>query len=112
TLLPAAERRAASAARSSYFEAMNGMLNLGTAPLAGVLVNRDKFIELPLPERYELATDPAERVNVAGRAPDRDRVLEAVLRGYNAPAPGGRVVEAPEAVARLRALGYVAGSTS
>ena len=108
TLLPAGER-AGSGPRASYFEAMNGMLNLGTAPLAGVIVDHDKFIDLPLPERYDLAADPAEARNLIGRAPDRDRTLDAALRGYRAPAPGARIVETPEAAAQLRALGYVSG---
>jgi arylsulfatase A-like enzyme len=70
TLLPAAERRdGASLPRTSYFEAMAGMLNRGTAPLTGVLGGRHKYIDLPIPERYDLASDPAEQTNLIGRAP-------------------------------------------
>src|SRR5262249_5996586 len=65
---------------------------------------------LPLPERYDLAADAQERVNLAGRAPDRDRTLEAALRGFKAAAPGARIAESAEAAARLRALGYVSGT--
>src|SRR5262249_42319360 len=96
--------------RSSYFEAMSGLLNRGAAPLTGILVDREKLIDLPILERYDLAADPGERVNLAGRAPDRDRTLVAALRDYHAAPPGGRVTETPEAIARLRALGYVSGS--
>jgi arylsulfatase A-like enzyme/tetratricopeptide (TPR) repeat protein len=111
TLLPAAERRdGASLPRTSYFEAMAGMLNRGTAPLTGVLAGRHKYIDLPLPERYELASDPAERTNLIGRAPDVDRTLSTALRGFNAALPGERRTEAPEAIARLQALGYVTGA--
>src|SRR5262245_36664227 len=92
SFLSAAER-ADGAKRPSYFEAMSGMLNRGTAPLAGVLVDREKFIDLPIPERYDLATDTGERVNLAGRAADRDRLMANVLRGYNAAPPGVRVAE-------------------
>jgi arylsulfatase A-like enzyme/Tfp pilus assembly protein PilF len=112
SLLPAAERRESSTPRPSYFEAMSGTLNRGTAPLTGVLVGREKFIDLPLPERYDLAADPAERTNLAGRVPDRDRTLESLLRGFNAAAPGPRLAESAEAMARLRALGYVAGDAA
>jgi len=109
SLLTAAERSDRTA-RPSYFEAMSGMLNRGWAPLAGVLVGREKYIELPIAERYDLAADAGERTNLAGRAPERDRRLTAALRGLHAAAPGQRQVEDAEATARLRALGYVAGS--
>ncbi|HYM24983.1 MAG TPA: sulfatase-like hydrolase/transferase, partial [Vicinamibacterales bacterium] len=96
--------------RQSYFEAMAAMLNRGWAPLTGGLVDREKFIDLPIAERYDLASDATESVNLAGRSPDRDRVLAAALRGFNAPLPGARRTEDPDAVARLRALGYTSGS--
>src|SRR5262249_47470833 len=108
-LLTADQRRDASS-RASYFEAMSGLLNRGAAPLTGVIVGREKFIDLRIQERYDLSADPGERVNLAGRAPDRDRSLVAVLRGFNAPPPGPRVVEAPQVLAQLRTLGYVSGS--
>ena len=110
SLLSSAERRAGAAPRTSYFEAMGAMLNRGWAPLAGVLADRDKFIDLPIAERYDLAHDAAERTNLSGRDAARDRALAAALRGFNAAPPGARRSEDPEAAARLRALGYVSGS--
>jgi arylsulfatase A-like enzyme/Flp pilus assembly protein TadD len=110
SLLPATERRAGAAPRTSYFEAMGAMLNRGWAPLSGVLVDRDKFIDLPIAERYDLAHDAAENTNLLGRDGERDRALTATLRGFNAVPPGARRTEDPDAAARLRALGYVAGS--
>ena len=109
SLLASSERRD-SAPRQSYFEAMAAMLNRGWAPLRGVLIAREKYIDLPIPERYDLAADPAENTNLAGRSPDRDRVLTAALRSFNAPLPGARRTESPEAAAQLRALGYTSGS--
>jgi arylsulfatase A-like enzyme/Flp pilus assembly protein TadD len=109
SLLPASARAAETDTRPSYFEAMGGMLNRGWSPLAGVLANRDKFIDLPIAERYDLGADPAERTNLAGRDRERDRTLEAALRGFAAAAPSARVAEGADAAARLRALGYVAG---
>lgn len=109
TLLPREEREAGSSPRVTYFEAMSGMLNHGWAPLTGVLVGRGKFIDLPIAERYDLATDPSERSNLAGRSPDRDRMLAAALGAFAPARPGTRVTEDPEAAARLRALGYVSG---
>lgn len=109
TLLPREERDAGSPPRATYFEAMSGMLNHGWAPLTGVLVGRDKFIDLPIAERYDLASDPAERLNLAGRSPERDRMLAAALGAFKPALPGQRVTEDSEAAARLRALGYVSG---
>jgi Tfp pilus assembly protein PilF len=112
SLLPSAERTAGAAARPSYFEAMSGMLNRGTAPLTGVLVGREKFIELPIAERYDLASDAGERVNIAGRSPERDRTLLNVLHGYAAAWPGARAAESADAAERLRTLGYASGSAA
>lgn len=112
TLLPAAERAAGAPTRISYFEAMSGMLNHGWAPLTGVLVGRDKLIELPILERYDLSGDAAEQMNLAGRSPERDRALTATLSALGATRPGGRIAEDAEATSRLRALGYVSGQAS
>jgi arylsulfatase A-like enzyme/Flp pilus assembly protein TadD len=109
SLLPAAERRS-GAPRTSYFEAMAGMLNRGWAPLAGVITERSKYIDLPIPEHYDLAADPAEARNLFGQSADRDRTLAAALREFHATLPGERRAESPEALARLRALGYVSGN--
>jgi pentatricopeptide repeat protein len=111
TLLPREERDGRSSPRATYFEAMSGMLDHGWAPLTGVLLGRDKFIDLPIAERYDLASDPAERSNLAGRLPERDRMLAAALGAFKPALPGRRVTEDPDAVARLRALGYVSGDT-
>jgi arylsulfatase A-like enzyme/Flp pilus assembly protein TadD len=110
SLLPAAERRGEAPPRVSYFEAMSGMLNRGWAPLAGVLVDREKFIELPLPERYNLVTDTGETVNLNGRDQTRDRALVEVLRSFSSTRPAERLAEDADATARLRALGYLSGS--
>ena len=108
SLLPAAVRDAATP-RSSYFEAMSAMLNRGWAPLTGVVAGREKFIDVPIPERYDLSGDTKEATNLAGRSAERDRTLLASLRGFGASLPGQRRAEQPDAAARLRSLGYVSG---
>ena len=95
---------------ASYFEAMSAMINRGWAPLAGVVAGREKYIDLPIPELYDLANDPTEQVNLADRSPDRRRVLEARLQEFHAAPPGQRFSESPEVAAQLQALGYVSGS--
>jgi arylsulfatase A-like enzyme/Flp pilus assembly protein TadD len=108
SLLPAAERQSTDA-RSSYFESMSAMLNRGWAPLTGALAGREKFVDLPIAERYDLANDTKETTNLAGRTPERDRTLTAALRSFNAALPGQRTAEQADAIARLRSLGYVTG---
>jgi len=75
-------------------------------------VGREKYIELPLPELYDLSTDRAETANLVDRARERARVLGARLTDFHAPPPGAQQPEAPDAAARLRALGYVSGSAA
>jgi len=107
TLLP--WRATEKEGRVSYFEAMSAMLNRGWAPLTGVLVDGRKYIELPLPELYDLPQDPGETNNLATREAERRRVLAARLQAFGASVRVDRPAEDPEARARLQALGYVSG---
>ena len=95
----------------SYFEALNANLTRHWAPLTGMLRERTKLIDLPVPELYDLAKDPDERQNLyAGqrdRARDLERRLDAVTRGAVPAAPAALSADAE---ARLRSLGYVVGS--
>jgi len=109
TLRTRADRDGA-ASRASYFEAMESMLDFGFAPLAGVLAGREKYIDLPLPELYDLSSDRGETTNLVQRAGERARTLAARLADFHAAPPGERRAEAPDVAARLRALGYVSGS--
>ncbi len=104
--------KAGEAGRASYFEAMSTSLNRGWAPLSGVLVDREKYIELPIPELYDLQGDSREQVNLADRQPDARRTLAARLQGLGAKGPGRKQSEDPQARARLQALGYVSGTAA
>jgi arylsulfatase A-like enzyme/Flp pilus assembly protein TadD len=99
-------------ARPSYFEAMSASLNRGWAPLTGVLTGREKYIDLPMPERYDLSRDPGEQTNVASQDAGRARQLEARLREFGQATASSRQQEDPQARARLRALGYVSGNAA
>lgn len=110
SLLPAAERRPTATPRPTYFEAMSGLLSHGWAPLTGVISGADKFISLPLAERYALASDAGERVNLAGQDAARDRVLIDLLSTYRAALPGAPGQESAEALSRLGALGYTSSA--
>jgi arylsulfatase A-like enzyme/Flp pilus assembly protein TadD len=110
--LPGASLRTAAAGepRTSYFEAMTPMLKRGWAPLSGVLAGRDKYIDLPIEELYDLGADPREQTNLVAKAGERTRSLAAELRRFSAALPGKEQGETVEVRQRLQALGYVSGS--
>jgi tetratricopeptide (TPR) repeat protein len=112
SLLPAAAGRPAED-RPLYFEALSAALTRGWAPLRGVVSGGWKFIDLPVPELYDLNRDPAERQNLFEGAPERARAMRDQLAGWvrlERPAP--RIREDAEARERLRSLGYVTGSAA
>ena len=47
--------------RPAYFESMTYNLVRGWAPLRGVIAGRNKYVDLPIPELYDLAADPKRR---------------------------------------------------
>ena len=102
--------RADAARRASYFESLGPQLNRGWAPLYGVVVDRQKFVSLPIAELYDLKTDAAERVNRADSAGDQRRLLEARLKDFGPTEPAGRRAETAETGERLRSLGYTSGT--
>ncbi|HWW85955.1 MAG TPA: sulfatase, partial [Vicinamibacterales bacterium] len=101
--------------QGSYFEALNASFARNWAPLTGLVRGRRKLVDLPIPELFDLAADPGEQHNVYARQPDLahdlERRLDAIAKTGSAPGASQRSIDA-DAEARLRALGYVAGSSS
>jgi arylsulfatase A-like enzyme/tetratricopeptide (TPR) repeat protein len=93
---------------TSYFEALSASMTRGWAPLTGMIGDGIKFIDLPLPELYDLAADPGEVRNLVAERLDRVRALKAAMPATGAPAAPGP--ESADTVARLRSLGYLSGS--
>jgi arylsulfatase A-like enzyme/Flp pilus assembly protein TadD len=95
----------------AYFEALSTSLNQGWAPLHGVLDGSLKYVDLPIPELYDVEADPGETKNlVASRPQDREH-LRAHLADLRAQDHGSR--QSPEDAAtreKLRALGYLSGA--
>jgi arylsulfatase A-like enzyme/Flp pilus assembly protein TadD len=100
-------RREADA--GSYFEALSAAFNRGWAPLRGLSGGGSKYIDLPIPELYDLTTDPAEEKNLVAQAPDSLRRLrKRFLELPSAPTERGLI--GAEEAAKLRSLGYLTGS--
>ena len=93
----------------SYFEALSGMTNRRWAPLYGLIRDRLKYIDLPLPELYDLARDPSETRNLAASRPQELETMRSLLgRVRSADRGVSRLQESGETRERLRALGYLA----
>jgi arylsulfatase A-like enzyme/tetratricopeptide (TPR) repeat protein len=96
--------------RPAYFESMTYNLVRGWAPLRGVLVEKDKYVDQPIPEMYDLAGDPKEERNLAPQQAERVAMMVNVLRSFNVAPPDRPGRESAEVAATLRSLGYVSGS--
>jgi arylsulfatase A-like enzyme/Tfp pilus assembly protein PilF len=112
SLLPLINGRRVAPA-DSYLEALSASLNRGWAPLHGVLdTDRMKYVDLPIPELYDLRRDPSEQHNLAGSRPEDLERLRLLLGRVSEGdvGVGARVREEQATLERLRALGYVAGA--
>ena len=98
-------------AQDTYFEALSASFNRGWAPLVGMIHDSKKYIELPVPELYDLHSDPAEKTNLV--TTDR-RATTAIRKLMASAAPlaqsaEGRNISAEDR-SRLLSLGYISGN--
>jgi arylsulfatase A-like enzyme/Tfp pilus assembly protein PilF len=111
-MLPGKSLLADIGSRDSYFESLSASINRGWAPLTGVIHEREKYIDLPITELYDLPHDPAELHNLRD---ERRREVEASRRiladALAAAAPVKRRITADE-IAKLRSLGYFTGGVA
>ena len=93
---------------SAYFESLSTSLNQGWAPLRGMFDGRYKYIDLPLPELYDLRADPGELKNLVATEPVQLDSMRSALTRQRALDKGvKRGDEDAATIERLRALGYV-----
>jgi arylsulfatase A-like enzyme/Flp pilus assembly protein TadD len=96
----------------TYFEALSASLNRGWAPLVGAIEGGRKLIELPVPELYDLPSDPKELSN---RFKEERRSVTAIRAKLRADAPAGTAARknvGSEEQATLLSLGYLSGTSS
>jgi arylsulfatase A-like enzyme/tetratricopeptide (TPR) repeat protein len=108
TLLPSIAGVPEPEAVTTYFEALSPSLNRGWAPLHGIVRDGTKYIDLPIPELYDLRADPGEARNVAGaqhaRAAEMRDALNRMRRLDKGPRRSADEADTRE---RLRSLGYL-----
>ena len=97
---------------ASYFEAFSATYNFAGAPLRGVIADGRKYIDLPLPELYDLKADPSEKQNLFATITDEIRRLHRLIPPESAIAAAARSEPNSEEVSRLRSLGYLSGGAA
>ena len=111
SLLPLLAGRKTGEIPPGYFEAISASINRRWAPLYGLRDGALKYIDLPLPELYDLSADPGETRNLASSRPQDLERLSARLKRLRARDRGVKpALESAETLERLRALGYVASA--
>jgi choline-sulfatase len=99
----------------SYAETYYPRFHLGWSELVAVETERWKFVHAPRPELYDLRADPKEGRDVSDQYPNVAATLSAHLDAMNLLQAGHQPTPTkidPEALERLRSLGYVSGAES
>ena len=96
--------------RPIFFESMYPYYSHGWAPLRGYIYRKEKFIDSPIPELYDLEKDFDESVNLAATNKDDRHLkqLEEIIRSQFSPESIRSQEKLDrEALNKLRSLGYV-----
>ncbi len=112
SLVPAMQGKklAALDSRPIYFESLYAYYRRGWAPLRGFLEGGRKFIDLPIPEVYDIGKDFAETKNLAGTDVGRERSeLAGLVKAGSAQAAAVKPLTDAAAREKLQSLGYVGG---
>jgi arylsulfatase A-like enzyme/Tfp pilus assembly protein PilF len=105
------EGRESSPDHPVYSESLYPRLHLGWSELRALESGSYKLIQAPEPELYDMVTDPRERENLVEQQPQVVADLQRQLAELTA---GDDIAEVesldPEAIAKLRSLGYLSSS--
>lgn len=100
--------------RAAYSETFYPFSSFGWSPLHSLQNERYEYIEAPKPELYDLQTDPGETHNLAGSQTAVATVMKEALaarmakKTVEASSADSNAQLSPDAVEKLRALGYMA----
>jgi len=99
--------------RELYAESFAPLVEFGWAPLRSVRSNAWKYIAAPKPELFDIERDAAEQTNVVAAQENLARTMNARVNqvASDAIAGPGQSTD-PKVLERLRALGYVGGSSA
>jgi arylsulfatase A-like enzyme/Flp pilus assembly protein TadD len=115
SLVPLLEGKEDPSESESYFEALAFNLNRGFAPLTGFYRGSLKYIDLPIPEVYDLDSDPKETENLAPARPALLKEMASRLDEIEIASSAGKAGEEQrlavdeETRRRLESLGYATG---
>jgi tetratricopeptide (TPR) repeat protein len=103
----------ASAEATVYSESFYSFSSFGWSPLHALETWRYHYIEAPTPELYDVVADPREENNIAAKqtatvAVLAHRLQELLQRNPFKPVENAASGVSPDALEKLRALGYVA----
>ena len=112
SLLPAL-KGGKPAERPLYFESLSPYYNMGWAPIRGIVRGREKFVDSPLPEVYDLEKDFGEAKNIvtSGTAAAAKKTLVGLIAAQSSDrARASARVSDRETIEKLRSLGYAAAA--
>jgi len=115
SLLELLRPNASKTPRDVYSESVYAHKHFGCSSLRALRTGPYKYIQSPKPELYNLATDPGETQNLFTQQrslalPLKERLASLRARFRNEHPSGAKALD-PDTLARLRSLGYVAGSS-
>ena len=114
SLLPLMEGKA-RARGTIYFESLTPNLLAGWAPLRGFVRGEFKYINLPIPEVYDLKKDAEENVNLANKSnlPQLEKELIKLQKDLRGKAVRQKLDKVEQdTIDKMRSLGYISvGST-
>lgn len=96
--------------RPIYIESLDAYLNRGCAPLQGLISDGKKFLDLPVPELYDLNRDFDEKNNLAPQVdlkPYRQKLREMMAKMPEAGEVSATRPVDQATLRRLQSLGYI-----
>jgi arylsulfatase A-like enzyme/Flp pilus assembly protein TadD len=109
SLLPAIKGKKLSS-RAIYFESLYPYYSRGWAPLKGIIQKKEKFIDSPLPEFYELERDFDETENLA-KTKKLEKYRATLAELIEKQSSAGKIAEKQkfdkETYEKLKSLGYI-----
>ena len=98
---------------AAYSETFYTFSSYGWSPLHALETSRYHYIDAPQPELYDLAADPKEENNIVAQqtatvAVLKDKLQQLMKLDPFKPADTSNASVSPDAIEKLRALGYVA----